>query len=374
VFSSEKEGVNQQHLHTRNHCGLCYHPNIVILDVHGKDRRKLLHSVLANEVEGLKVGQGNLCHLLNPKGKVQAEMRLFQMPEAIRLVCEISQVKGIEKNIQMRIFRSDVQIQNRQDDFIFLGLHGPDAPDVLQTLQNSASQLETEYAHQVTSLSDEEVFLFREHHTGEIGFDLAIPKEKVQKIWQELLSSKKIRAISSIVLQALQMEAGVPVFGVDFTEDHMSVEVNLNKAVSNTKGCYLGQEPVARLLSRGHVAKRLVGFIVEGDQLPPAETEIWPLESGSPNKDGRSLGKITRALYSPTLHKNIALGFLKYDFLENRGKEKVSLQTAEGKDFGLAKIQKLPFYRNGKINWLEGGPKFKKVIAPQAKTKNKGQT
>jgi len=166
------------------------------------------------------------------------------------------------------------------------------------------------------------------------------------------------------------MEAGVPLFGTDFQEDNLSLEINLNKAVSNSKGCYLGQEPVALMLSRGHVAKRLVGLFLEGQHLPEKDTPIWALETDPKNSQAKPEGKITRSLFSPSFNKNIALAFLKYAYLEKNPQGVLQWFSPEGKVQGQGQWQYLPFYQEHGINWLSGGPAFDPVIAPQKRNKN----
>ena len=362
-----EENPIDQHLFVRKNCGLYFAKDLVVFEITGKDSQKLLHSLLSNEINELKEGSGNLHHLLTPKGKVQAEVEVFCLGDFYRLVCQKNQYETLTKNLQMRIFRSDIKIIDRTKDFFILGLYGPKSEQVLKTFDENFSTLRNEYQCGFLKLNGEEIFFNQEHLAGEMGFHLIIPTQKTKEIWETLSQNKEVIAIGEKAMESLKMEAGVPQFGIDFTNENLSLEVNLNKAVSNTKGCYLGQEPVARILSRGHVAKRLVGLILDED-FNEKEVEIWPASDSKKKPLKRSIGKTTRFGFSPVLGKAIAFAMIKYDFLENNSHDHVHL--FQGEQFlGKAKIQELPFYREGGINWLEGGPKMKRVVAPQTKTK-----
>src|SRR5262249_30933733 len=160
-----------------------------------------------------------------------------------------------KKNIVMRIFRADVRVKELNDSLCILGIHGPSARAAFKDLP----ALEKEYDHAKINLAGEEMMVIRTHRTGDLGFYCLVQATAAVKVWQRLAQSEGVQVFGPKVQESLTMEAGVPIYGIDYDSENLSLEVNLNKAVSNSKGCYLGQEPVARLFSRGHVAKRLVG-------------------------------------------------------------------------------------------------------------------
>jgi len=132
----------------------------------------------------------------------------------------------------------------------------------------------------------------------------------------------------------LRIEAGIPRFGIDMDETKVVTETNLDDAVSFTKGCYIGQEIIARIKYRGHVAKKLTGVLVEHD---------GALESGLKilSADGKEIGSIASSVVSPRLKKTIALAYLKYDYLEPGTKVKVVAAEVELP----ATVTELPFIR-----------------------------
>jgi folate-binding protein YgfZ len=104
----------------------------------------------------------------------------------------------------------------------------------------------------------------------------------------------------------VRIEAGIPLFGRDMTDETIPVEANLDQAISYTKGCYIGQEVIARLEARGHVNRKLVGLLLSGATLPLAGSPIVAAD--------RDVGWITSATYSPARQQNIALGYVRREF------------------------------------------------------------
>jgi folate-binding protein YgfZ len=107
-------------------------------------------------------------------------------------------------------------------------------------------------------------------------------------------------------MEVLRIEAGIPLYGRDMTDETMPIEANLEHAISYTKGCYIGQEVIARLEARGHVNRKLVGLLLTGTALPASGT---PLMAGD-----RNVGWLTSTTYSPARQQNIALGYVRREF------------------------------------------------------------
>ena len=146
-------------------------------------------------------------------------------------------------------------------------------------------------------------------HTGETGFDLIAPIANFPNIAQRLTETGKQFSAAWVGEEAqdiLRIEAGIPRYGVDFTEDNLLLEVGLDDAVSFTKGCYLGQEVVERIRSRGHVNKKLVGLSLEGQQSANPGDVIVSAD--------KPIGTITSSIHSPALGRPIALGYVHRDY------------------------------------------------------------
>jgi len=153
-----------------------------------------------------------------------------------------------------------------------------------------------------------EVTIIRTTHTAEDGFDLFVEDRDADKLRQALFDAG-VEPLSHATAEVLRIEAGIPRYGVDMDETTILTETNLDDAVSYTKGCYLGQEIVIRIKHRGHVAKKITGITF------PDEAEI---ENGAKilSLDDKEIGRITSSTFSPALNRTIALGYVKYDYLE----------------------------------------------------------
>jgi folate-binding protein YgfZ len=149
--------------------------------------------------------------------------------------------------------------------------------------------------------------LVRASHTAEEGFDLIVDRANAAYLWSELIKAGA-QPVGYDALEVLRIEAGVPRYGIDMDDTNVVSETNLDDAVSFTKGCYIGQEIIARIKYRGHVAKKLSGLLFEGTVAVGAGSVVNSAE-------GKEIGRLTSVTFSPRLNRAIALAYLKYDYL-----------------------------------------------------------
>jgi len=167
------------------------------------------------------------------------------------------------------------------------------------------------------------------NRTGGRGYDLYVPKGSAGVVWDRLIKSGA-RPVGLRAMETLRIEAGIPRYGVDMNEETIPLEAGLDHAVNYDKGCYVGQEVVARIHWRGHVNWVLSGFLLAGRELPSPGSEL---------RDGnKKVGYITSSAYSPSLDRVIALGYIRRE-LSEPGSEAV-LNTEDG---GIAELAKTPF-------------------------------
>jgi folate-binding protein YgfZ len=178
-----------------------------------------------------------------------------------------------------------------------------------------------------------EVTVLRASHTGADGFDLIIRAEHADSLWNAILDAGA-QPVGYSTLELLRIEAGIPRYGSDMDETNVVPETALDNAVSYTKGCYVGQEIIARIKYRGHVAKRLSGFAFEGTVQVSSGSKITSL-------DGKEIGRVTSIAFSPSLSRSVALGYVKYDYLTPGTKVQVEFEdeTVE------ATVVELPFIK-----------------------------
>jgi len=169
-----------------------------------------------------------------------------------------------------------------------------------------------------------DVTLIKQSRTGESGYHLMIPKDQAAQVADRVLVVGKLyglRPVGFSAAEILRMEAGVLRYGVDMDENTLLPETGLeNLAASETKGCYPGQEVVARLKTYGGLNKKIMGLVFEKDKLPKASDKIYEGE--------KDIGWITSACVSPSLQKGIALGYLAKGSFE--GEKSVEIRSQVG--------------------------------------------
>lgn len=215
-----------------------------------------------------------------------------------------------------------------------LSVQGLNATEVVRTaLGETAATVARGQVATAQLENGSDVTVIRATHTGEDGFDLFVDANEGQPLLGLLIESRA-QPFGSEVAETLRIEAGIPRFGIDMDETRVVTETNLDDAVSFTKGCYIGQEIIARIKYRGHVAKKLTGVLLAQDVA---------LESGAKilSDDEKEIGSITSATISPRLKNTIGLAYVKYDYLEPGTKVKV---VSAGEQFP-ATVTELPFVR-----------------------------
>jgi folate-binding protein YgfZ len=205
----------------------------------------------------------------------------------------------------------DVEIIDRSSEYVILSLQGPRAEELLTTLSGPTKLPDQLAHHAMINCDDTAVCVVRENRIGAPGFDLIVPKTAAAMVARDLTESGQrlgARWIGYETIDVLRVEAGIPIYGVDITEDNLLLETGLDSHVSFTKGCYLGQEIIERIRSRGHVNRRLRGLLINGTA---------PASPGDAIRaDDKQVGTITSSVASPRLGRAIALGYIHRDHWE----------------------------------------------------------
>ena len=200
-------------------------------------------------------------------------------------------------------------IEDVTDSMGLFHIAGPFAAELLKKLTGTECEGMEEYDHLSASLDGQSIKLVKIKRTVSVGYDIYADAHVSASVWDSLLSSGQELGIVPIGFEALnilRVEAGIPVFGVDMDESNIPIEAGLWDALDFEKGCYVGQEVVARIKWRGHVNWHLLGFSVAGEQVPTAGDEVY--------SDERKVGRITSGVYSPYFKKPLALGYIRREF------------------------------------------------------------
>jgi glycine cleavage system T protein len=281
-----------------------------LLQLTGADRVSFLQGMVSNDVTALKPGEGQYATVLNQQGKVLGDARVLCSENSLYLdLWEVMKDK-IAEHLNRYLVADEVEIADRTDEYGIISLQGPQSEACLRRLVGQADLPGPLMAHRMVNIDGAQVCVVRASSTGETGFDLIISRPHFKNVAQQLTEVGKQFSAAWVGEEAqniLRVEAGIPRYGVDFTEDNLLLEVGLDHAVSFTKGCYLGQEVVERIRSRGHVNKKLVGLSLEGQESANPGDVILSAD--------KPVGTITSSVHSPALGRPIALSYVHRDYL-----------------------------------------------------------
>ena len=280
--------------------------DLATITVTGADRRSFLHALFTNDIGALTPGTGTYSAYLTPQGRMISDMRVVETGDRILLGVQRNVAGALAGRLDRLVFSEDVQVKDASDELAAVGVYGPDAGVVIERVAGIAVEgLTTEYTAVTSPLT-----LIRDHTFGLPGFEIWLRPDQCDQLRRRLMDHGVVAA-NDDVFETLRIEAGRPRFGVDMSTDTIPLEAGIeNRAISFTKGCYVGQEVIIRVMHRGHgrVARRLVRLVV-----PPGTS----LKSSDPIFDGeRQIGEITSRAYSPRAGQVLAFGYVQRDYAE----------------------------------------------------------
>ena len=282
--------------------------------VSGKDRASYLQGLLSNDIVALTDGTGCYATYLTPQGRMISDLWVYELGDVILLnLPSVATKSTVLAKLDQFIFSEDVQLGDVTDAFAQIAVVGPEAAAIVSALLGEdVERLASLKEHGCLrgSVAGGSAIVTRVTDTGEPGFDVYVERERLAEFKAALAAAAVVEADADTA-DVLRVEAGVPAFHRDMDEETIPLEAGIEpRAISLTKGCYVGQEVIIRVLHRGHgrVAKKLVGLTIDGDAVPA---------SGAVIKSGdRVVGEIMTAVRSIALSRPIALAYLQRDFLE----------------------------------------------------------
>lgn len=272
--------------------------------VRGADRVTFLDGLVTADIKLLRPGLSAYALVLDEASRVLGDLRVTAMEDAFVLDMDAGQKDGMLAYLQKVIVSDDVTLE----DLGFCGhleVHGPLAPRIVSSVLGVDVQS--------LSVDEHTTFPLDRHHTGyasrvstlgESGYALWAVGDSLEVVWDALYRSGAV-PIGRDAVEILRIESGRPRFGVDMSPETLAIEVAPEGAISFTKGCYRGQEVVARGVSIGQMNRRLVGLRIDGD-VPPSRGN--PVSVG-----GEPIGSVTSGCWSPTTGWVIALALLRTD-------------------------------------------------------------
>ncbi len=268
----------------------------------GPDRATFLQGMLTNDVARLAAGSGCPALLLTIQGRVTADLRVAALPDALLLDVDRRVRDELVQALEALIIADDVELHAPDEPVAMMGLDGPEAAALLGVRSAALAP----FAHDVVEVAGVALRAMRASEVGGAGFVLHVPAAAAASVWDALVA-RGARPCGMDALEGRRVEVGVPRIGVDMGAGTLALEVPVDEAISFTKGCYLGQEVIARGTARGHVNRRLTPMLLDG----PAPEPDWPLV-----RDGKEVGRLTSVAMAYGAGSMAALGFVRREHWE----------------------------------------------------------
>jgi folate-binding protein YgfZ len=275
----------------------------------GADRVRLLHGQVTNDIKALQAGQGCYAAFTSPKGRMQADVHVYALAEELLLDFEPGLTQSLIERLDHYIVSDDVQAVDVAEHYGLFSLQGPRALEVPGLLDAGLTM--APLSHGIVHRPDPELgdlYWVNHARTGSQGVDVFVPTAAMGMVWDKLcLAVRSLggRPVGGSALELARIEAGIPRFGVDMDESHLPPEAGLDRnGISYTKGCYIGQETIARIRTYGQVTKALRGLRFDpGAPMPVRGDKVF--------HNGREVGSLTSVILSPRLGCPIALGYVR---------------------------------------------------------------
>jgi folate-binding protein YgfZ len=272
-----------------------------LISLTGRDRVRWLNGMVSNNVRDLAVGHGVYAFVLNAQGQIQGDLYIFNRGESLLLEIARAQVETLLPLLRRYIIMDKVEVEDLSDKLAVIGIAGPKSVEVLGALGLSSGDTA---ALELTEGRWKEVgiTLVRGDNPCVPNYELWVPTEHADSLCNAVLEPGA-QEVTDDALETFRILCGIPKVSQDIRERTLPQETGQERALSFTKGCYIGQEIVERIRARGSVHRTFVGFEVEG-----------PASSGTKIQyEGKDVGEITSVASAPLKQKRLALGYMRKD-------------------------------------------------------------
>jgi len=273
----------------------------------GSDRVRWLNGMVTNNIRDLAAGSGVYAFLLNPQGRILGDMTVYNQGEALMVETDRSQVEKIIATFDHYIIMDDVEVTNVSEQETALGLAGPKSRAILNAAGIEVPELKP--LQMITPKCDcdcgcVECTVVRGEDAQRQSYEIWLAPKDVYKTWNALLAAGAT-AVGSEALEMQRIAAGIPLYGVDIRERDLPQETEQMRALNFNKGCYVGQEIVERIRSRGNVHRKFTGFLLEGAAAISTGEKIVSGE--------KEVGEVTSVavLRTPSGERTLALGYIR---------------------------------------------------------------
>lgn len=314
--------------------------------VSGSEAMMFLNGLITNDVKALNEGEWMLAAFPNAQGRLLASARVLHRADGFLFDTESETREVVSKTLSRFTLAGDFHVTDLTDETALVSVQGGRASEIIgEVLGQEPAGVERGRIINA-EWSGKALSVIRATHTAEDGFDGFVGAEQAAALW-DALHQAGAQPVGFDALKILRVEAGLPRFGMDVDETNVVLEAGQDEAVSFTKGCYIGQEIIARIHWRGHVAKKLSGVMLD---------EAGAIRAGDVVRatDGKEIGRITSAVFSPRLKRTLALGLIKYAYLADGTQVIVVSDDVEHP----ARIAELPFVRGSWFARMHNEPEL----------------
>ncbi|MFC6951894.1 aminomethyltransferase family protein [Halorubellus litoreus] len=280
-----------------------------VVTVSGSDRREFVNDAVTNVVPR-EDGEGAYALLLSPEGRVRTDMYVYEADGRLLCFTPPGQAGWLAEEWDSRTFVQDVDVARASDDFAVFGVHGPKATEKVASVLNGAGTPAEPLSFVRGSMGDAGVTVIRNDGlAGEEGFEVVCTASEAERVWDTLLHhGNNATPFGYAAWETLTLEAGTPLFQTEL-DGRVPNVTGVRNGVDYEKGCFVGQETVARVENVGRPSRRLVGVelpgVEDGDALPGAGATV--------SVDDEDAGEVTRAAWSPHREAGIAFALVPYD-------------------------------------------------------------
>lgn len=278
------------------------------IELGGGDRAKFLNNFCTNEILSLGPGEGREAFVTNIKGRVLAHVFVFVAPDSIWVETVGGAEDSLLNHLDRYLIAEDVTLNGRTAECGELFVSGPGSFEMLAELHVNLASLPL-YGHTQVVAFDLPVFARSVDWLGAPAALLSVPRDSLPSLWRQLTEGG-LPPAGAQAFDALRIEAGMPLYGRDITEENIAQEAGrTERAISFTKGCYLGQEPIARIDALGHVNRELRGLRLAEAPVPTNGSSVTGPD------DDKEIGRVTSAALCYADNRPLALAYLRSKFV-----------------------------------------------------------
>jgi folate-binding protein YgfZ len=275
--------------------------------VHGRDPVKMVQGLISNDIANAPANRAVYATVLTPKGKMVADVRVLRHEADLLMETDVAAAEPLTAHLRKFVPPLFAKFEDANAAWTEIGIYGPRAAEVV------AKVFDIEAAEAATAAEDVlfdgafeggSLKVVATAYAGVSGFDVVMPAGGVERVWAAIVSAGA-RPAGHATLDVLRIEAGSPRWGAELTETTIPLEAGLrDRAISQSKGCYTGQEVIVRILHRGHVNWILRRLLLGDASAPAPGAELV-------NEGGKKVGRITSAAWSPKYGQTVALGYVR---------------------------------------------------------------